>query len=49
MPDVKISPATMVIGLAGVLVLGVFGWLTFSPAPPPPPSDDAEPIDDVPF
>ncbi len=27
------------VGLAGVLILGVFGWLTFGPAPaaPPPP------------
>ncbi len=39
MPDVKISPAGIVIGLAGVLILGVFGWLTFGPKPaaPPPP------------
>ena len=39
MPDVKISPAGIVIGLAGILILGVFGWLTFgpNPAPPPPP------------
>ena len=39
MPDVKISPASIVVGLAGVLILGVFGWLTFGPAPaaPPPP------------
>jgi len=43
--EVKISPATIVIGLAIVLILGVFGWLTFGPkaAPPPPPvlSDEA--------
>jgi hypothetical protein len=39
LPDVKISPASIVVGLAGVLILGVFGWLTFGPAPvaPPPP------------
>ena len=37
MPDVKISPAGMVIGLAMILILGVFGWLTFGPKPPPPP------------
>ncbi|MEP6713945.1 MAG: FxLYD domain-containing protein [Terriglobia bacterium] len=39
MQDVKISPASIVIGLAGVLILGVFGWLTFGykPAPPVPP------------
>jgi hypothetical protein len=35
--DVKISPAGMVIGLAMILILGVFGWLTFGPKPPPPP------------
>jgi hypothetical protein len=37
--DVKISPATIVIGLAGVLIVGAFGWLTFGPSPaalPPP-------------
>ena len=40
MQDVKISPAGIVIGLACVLILGVFGWLTFGPkpAPPPPPT-----------
>ena len=40
MPDVKISPAGIVVGLAGILIMGVFGWLTFgpNPAPPPPPS-----------
>ncbi|HVW83262.1 MAG TPA: FxLYD domain-containing protein [Bryobacteraceae bacterium] len=39
MPDVKISPANIVIGLGVILVLGAFGWLTFGPkaAPPPPP------------
>ncbi len=37
MPDVKISPASIVIALAGILILGVFGWLTFSPRPGPPP------------
>lgn len=25
------------IGLAAVLILGAFGWLTFGPKPPPPP------------
>jgi hypothetical protein len=44
LPDVKISPAGIVIGLAGVLILGAFGWLTFGPkpAPPPPPVLTAE-------
>ena len=37
MPDVKISPASIVIGLAVILILGAFGWLTFGPKPPPPP------------
>ena len=37
MPDVKVSPVTLVIVLAGVLIAGVFGWLTFGPAPAPPP------------
>lgn len=37
MPDVKISPASIVISLAGVLILGAFGWLTFGPKPAPPP------------
>lgn len=37
MADVKISPASIVIGLAMILILGVFGWLTFGPKPPPPP------------
>jgi len=37
--DVKISPASIVIGLALILILGVFSWLTFGPKPasPPPP------------
>lgn len=34
---VKLSPATMVIGLAGLLIAGIFGWLTFGPKPAPPP------------
>jgi hypothetical protein len=44
LPDVKISPASIVIALAGILILGVFGWLTFGPgpAPPPPPVLTAE-------
>ena len=44
MPDVKISPASIVIGLAVILILGMFGWLTFGPkpAPPPPPVLTAE-------
>lgn len=37
MPDVKISPVTFVVALAGVLFAGVFGWLTFGPKPAPPP------------
>ena len=37
MPDVKISPASIVIGLAGILILGGFGWLTFGPKPVPAP------------
>jgi hypothetical protein len=37
LPDVKISPASIVIGLAMILILGAFGWLTFGPKPPPPP------------
>jgi hypothetical protein len=42
--DVKISPVTFVVALAGVLFLGGFGWLTFGPkpAPPPPPQLTAE-------
>ncbi len=37
MPDVKISPASIVIALAMILILGAFSWLTFSPKPAPPP------------
>jgi hypothetical protein len=37
LPDVKISPASIVIALALILILGAFGWLTFGPPPPPPP------------
>ena len=37
MPDVKISPASIVIALAVILILGAFGWLTFGPKPAPPP------------
>ena len=37
MPDVKISPAGIVIALAVILILGAFGWLTFGPKPLPPP------------
>jgi hypothetical protein len=37
LPDVKISPASIVIGLAMILILGAFGWLTFAPKPKPPP------------
>ena len=37
MPDVKISPAGIVIGLGVVLIAGVLGWLTFGPKPAPPP------------
>jgi hypothetical protein len=36
LPDVKISPASIVIGLAMILILGAFGWLTFGPPPKPP-------------
>lgn len=44
MPDVKISPASIVIGLAVILIMGVFGYLSFGPrpAPPPPPVLTAE-------
>jgi len=35
--DVKISPASIVIGLAMILILGVVSWLTFGPKPAPPP------------
>lgn len=40
MPDVKISPVTFVVALAGVLIVGGFAWLTFGPKPsaPLPPS-----------
>ena len=37
MADVKISPASIVIGLALILIVGVFSWLTFGPKPAPPP------------
>jgi len=37
LPDVKISPASIVIALAMILILGAFSWLTFGPKPPPPP------------
>ena len=37
MPDVKISPAGIVIALAGILIVGAFGYLTFGPKPAPPP------------
>jgi hypothetical protein len=39
LPDVKISPAGIVIALAMILILGGFSWLTFGPPPkePPPP------------
>jgi hypothetical protein len=36
LPDVKISPAGIVIGLAVILIFGAFGWLTFGPKPAPP-------------
>jgi hypothetical protein len=44
LPDVKISPASIVIALAMILILGAFSWLTFGPkpAPPPPPVLPAE-------
>ena len=38
MPDVKISPVTFVVALAGVLIAGVLGWLTFGPKPAAPPA-----------
>jgi hypothetical protein len=38
LPDVKISPASIVIALAVILILGVFGWLSFGPKPAPPPA-----------
>jgi hypothetical protein len=37
LPDVKISPASIVIALGVILVLGAFSWLTFAPKPAPPP------------
>jgi len=39
LPDVKISPVTLVMGLAGVLIVGALSWLTFGtkPGPAPPP------------
>jgi hypothetical protein len=37
LPDVKVSPASIVIALAAILILGAFGWLTFGPKPAPPP------------
>jgi hypothetical protein len=36
LPDVKISPASIVIALAVILILGIFGWLSFGPRPAPP-------------
>jgi hypothetical protein len=36
LPDVKISPAGIVVGLAAILIFGAFGWLTFSPKPAAP-------------
>ena len=46
MPDVKISPASIVSALGGILVLGALAWLTFSQKPqaPPPPklTDEAK-------
>ena len=38
MPDVKISPASIVIGLGLILIAGVFGWLTFGSPPQQPKS-----------
>jgi hypothetical protein len=37
LPDVKVSPTTIVMALGGALILGIFGWMTFGPAPAPPP------------
>lgn len=39
MRDVKLSPTTLVLTLGAALIIGLFGWLTFGPAPaaPPPP------------
>jgi hypothetical protein len=36
LPDVKISPAGIVVALAVILMAGIFAWLTFGPKPPPP-------------
>ncbi len=36
-PGVKISPITFVFGTGALLVLGIFGYLTFGPKPAPPP------------
>jgi len=39
LPDVKISPVGIVMGLGVALIAGAFGWLTFGPKPkslPPP-------------
>ena len=46
MADVKISPASIVIGLGIILILGAFSWLTFSPKPKeaPPPVLTAEAV-----
>jgi len=40
----KLSPTTLVLALGIVGILGLFGWLTFgpAPAPPPPPKLSAE-------
>jgi hypothetical protein len=43
LPDVKISPVTFVVALAGVLFVGIFGWLTFGPKPAPPPPPQLTP------
>jgi len=44
LPDVEISPASIVIALAMILILGAFGWLSFGPKPAtqPPPAITAE-------
>jgi hypothetical protein len=36
-PGVKISPITFVFGTGALLVLGIFGYMTFGPKPAPPP------------
>jgi hypothetical protein len=36
LPDVKVSPAGIVIALAMILILGVFSWLTFGTKPEQP-------------